>query len=94
MSVEPAFTLALLCCAVSLLAIAALGLTDPKSRRLSPRVLPRKLKAVRTLLSVIAVSPGILLLWFMEAVGFLIWLGFVVLAGWLVALVLAAIRET
>lgn len=94
MSVDPTLTLAFLCCAVSFAAIAGLGLTDPKSRRISRMLLPARIKAARTMLGVTAVLPGVLLLWLTEAVAFLIWLGFVVLAGWLVALVLAAIRET
>jgi hypothetical protein len=91
--VEPTLALAFLCCAVSLIAIAGLGLTDPKSRRRS-RARSGGTRAMRTILGVIAVLPGIWMLWSEEAVGFLIWLGFVVLAGWFVALVLAAIRET
>ncbi|MCG8562540.1 MAG: hypothetical protein MI824_22300 [Hyphomicrobiales bacterium] len=80
-----------LACAVSASALIALGLTDPKRRRPPHRSSPPP-KPIRRALLLAALLPGLWLLATAQSVGFLIWLGCVALAGWVVALSLHMLR--
>ena len=80
-----------LACTVSASALIALGLTDPKRRR-SPHRSSAPQKPIRRALLLAALLPGLWLLATVQSVGFLIWLGCVALAGWVVALSLQMLR--
>ena len=80
-----------LACAVSVSGLIALGVSDPKRRRSSHRS-NASLKPIRRALLLLALLPGLWLLVTIQSVGFLIWLGCVALAGWVIALALQMLR--
>jgi hypothetical protein len=73
----------------SLVMIVLLGLSDPKSRRTAQRPVRRVSSGLRLTAAILALLPGTLLLVAGSAVAFLIWFGFVTIAGWAIAIVLA-----
>lgn len=79
-------TIPLLACVWSLAMLCALAWSDPKLRRNIPvKVSPTQ----RRLLAALALLPGAILLLAGLAAAFLIWFGFIMLAGWGVAIALA-----
>ncbi len=81
--------MSLVACAWSLAMIVLLGLSDPKSRRTAQRPARRVSSSLRLTAAVFALLPGALLLAAGSAVAFLVWFGFVTIAGWAIAIVLA-----
>lgn len=81
--------ISLVACVWSLVMIVLLGLSDPKSRRTAQRPVRRVPSIWRLTAAVFALLPGALLLAAGLAVAFLIWFGFVTIAGWAVAIALA-----
>ena len=85
--------ISLVACAWSLAMIVLLGLNDPKSRRTAQRSTRRVFSSLRGTAAIFALLPGALLLAAGSAVALLIWFGFVTVAGWAVAIVLAPARH-
>jgi hypothetical protein len=81
--------MALVAAAWSLAMIVLLGLSDPKSRRAAQRPVKPMSSSLRRATVALALLPGALLLAAGSPVAFLIWLGFVTVAGWGVAIILA-----
>lgn len=82
-------------CVHSLIMIAALGLTDPKSGRTASLALDQMMVSrLRRLTLALALLPGAVMLFAGLAVAFLAWFGFVTLAGWGVAIALASWRRS
>lgn len=81
--------MSLLACAWSLAVIALLGFSDPKSRRVAQRPARFVSPVLRRTAFAFALLPGALLLGAGSTVAFLVWFGFVTIAGWAVALALA-----
>ena len=81
--------MSLAACAWSLAMIVLLGLSDPKSRRTAQKPVRRASSGLRLTAAAFALLPGTLLLAAGSAVAFLIWSGFLTIAGWAVAIVLA-----
>jgi hypothetical protein len=81
--------IALAACGWSLALIVLLGLSDSKSQRTTQRSARSVSPRLRLAAAVFTLLPGALLLAAGSAVAFLIWFGFVTIAGWAVAVVLA-----
>lgn len=85
-------TVVAICAAVTIAALAALALTDPKRRRMRQSQSPL-IALTRYLALAAALLPGLWLLVTLQSASLFIWLGAAALGGWCLTLLLPRIGE-